>query len=653
DRKQFEQPPEETSRLASAGDALREPADLAVPIPSSRWRMLAEQSRPLRPMPKDLDALWESAGAQLTLLLPRYMRCRRRAARVLRLEKGYADMADAALREAALNLRAIFRRGREKPADVFHGFAVVRETARRVLGMQAYPVQVAAATALFDGCIAEVATGEGKTLLATLPATLFGWRGRGCHVVTVNDYLAKRDAEWMSDVYRACGLTVSHVEGEMDPAARRVAYAADITYLTNKEVCADFLRDRLVLGRQRNLTSSLLAKMVSGGAAGHDRLVMRGLACAIIDETDSVLIDESVTPLIISGDAPNAEQVDVYGQAAQIATQLEIDKDFKLNQRHREADLTSRGKRHIAKLTEQFGGLWTGARRREEFVLQALSARYFFIRDQQYVVEDGKVVIVDEFTGRLMRDRTWRDGLHQAVEAKEQLEVQPPKTTYARISFQRFFRQYRKLCGMTGTAYESRHELWRIYRTPLVRVPTHRKCKRRLRADRVFATQEAKYKAAVQEVEAMHKKGRAVLVGTTSVEESEKLSGMLNKRALEHDVLNAVRHAEEAAIVAEAGKAGRITVATNMAGRGTDIKLDKTVRNHGGLHVIATNRHASGRVDRQLFGRAGRQGDPGSAAVFVSLQDELIKRYAPKWAVRLLRVASFGKPERYSMLARP
>ena len=569
------------------------------------------------------------------------MRFLRRADRVLALEKDYRDLGSGRLREAAAEMRDRFRRGGATDEVLERAYALVREVARRQTGMSIFRVQVAGALALQAGCIAEMATGEGKTLSATLPATIEGWRGKGCHVVTHNDYLATRDADWMGKVYRFCGLRVAAVEQGMKPPERREAYQADITYCTNKEVTADFLRDRLALGRLQGLPSALMAKIAEGAGSGTDRLVQRGLHFAIVDEADSILIDEAVTPLIISGEAPNLEQVEAFQQAAHLAAQLVPsgrDPEFRVNRRYREVDLTDAGKDRLEELAGDLGGVWAGARRREELVTQALTAREFYLRDKQYIVdEEEKVVIVDEFTGRLMPDREWRDGLHQAVSAKEEVEVQPPKDTYARVSFQRFFRLYRKLAGMTGTAAEAWREFWQIYHAPVVTIPTNRPCIRKVLPDRVYATEEAKWKGIVEEIRRLHETGRPILVGTRSVGASERVSQLLTDLGLEHQVLNAVRHREEAQVTAAAGQPGKITVATNMAGRGTDIRLGAGVADLGGLHVLATERHEAGRIDRQLFGRSARQGDPGSAQAVVSLEDELVRRHAPHLAASLRR----------------
>jgi len=596
-------------------------------------------ARPTRgeELPKGADAVWNVAAGYAARLRPRQRDVLRRAEAVVALEKQFEHLADARLREQAQELRDVFRVGRETPDVLARAFALVREVARRQIDEKPFPVQVAGAFAIEAGGIVEMATGEGKTLAATMPATIAGWRGLGCHVITVNDYLARRDAEWMGRIYGFCGLSVAHIEQEMPPVERRKAYGADITYCTNKEVTADFLRDRLALGRLGNLSAALLAKIVDGSGRGTDRVVQRGLHCAIVDEADSVLIDEAVTPLIISGDAPNPEQVEAFRQASSFASELETPRDYRVNHRHREVDLTPQGKNRLGELTEHLGGIWSGARRREELVLQALTAHEFYVRDKQYVVDDNKVVIVDEFTGRLMPDRTWRDGLHQAIEAKETIKINAPKDTYARVSFQRFFRMYRKLSGMTGTADEAWREFWQIYRLPVVVIPTNRPCIRKELPDRVFATEAAKWSAVVNEIETLHRSGRPLLVGTRSVRASEHLSGLLAAEGLDHEVLNAVRHAEEARIVASAGVRDKITVATNMAGRGTDIKLGSSVTQPGGLHVIATERHETGRIDRQLFGRSARQGDPGSAQAIVCLDDELMRRHAPHMSAALRR----------------
>ena len=589
---------------------------------------MLEQSISSKPLPTGLDAAWDTCAGLISRLIPRSRRFLQRADKVLAHEKHFSKLSDAKLRASAGELREIFRCGRDGPSELERAFAVVREAAFRRIGERPFPVQIAGAFALESGCVVEMATGEGKTLTATMPATIAGWRGRGCHIVTVNDYLAKRDAQWMGAIYRFCGLRAAHIEQQMPPADRRDAYAADVTYCTNKEVTADFLRDRLVLGRLRGLSSVLLAEIVAGSRHVTDRLLQRGLNCTIVDEADSILVDEAVTPLIISGPAPNPEQVAAFCEASDIAARLTPQVDYRVNARYREIEITPDGRIRLSEMSAAMGSLWTGSRRCEEMVIQALTARELYIKDKHYVLDDGKVVIVDEFTGRLMPDRSWRDGLHQAVEAKESVEVNPPKDTYARISFQRFFRMYSKLAGMTGTATEAGAEFWQIYHLPVAVIPTNQPCIRKNLPNIILPTESAKWKRIVSEISRINKTGRPILIGTRSVKASEQLSELLKDQNLDHQVLNAVRHREEAQIVARAGQRGKITVATNMAGRGTDIKLGRGIAELGGLGVIAAERNESARIDRQLFGRCARQGDPGSAQAIISLDDEFVRRYA-------------------------
>ena len=604
-------------------------------IPSPIWRML-EQRMSLEPLPKGLDAAWDVGVGLADRFVPRRKRFLRQAERILAIEKQFSELTDAKLHQAAADMREIFRCGRDGQSDLERAFALVREVGFRQIGEKPFEVQVAGALALNAGCVAEMATGEGKTLTATMPVTIAGWRGRGCHVITVNDYLARRDAEWMGRIYRFCSLSVSFIEQQMSPEKRRQAYMADITYCTNKEVTADYLRDRLVLSGSSGLCSTLLDEIVTGTKVT-GRLVQRGLNCGLVDEADSILVDEAVTPLIISGEGGNPEQIESFSQAAKIAGRLEPDVDYTVNLQHREIELTRQGKANLVKFATEFGGLWKGSRRCLELINQALTAKELYLLDKHYVIEDDKIVIVDEFTGRMMPDRTWRDGLHQAVEAKEEVEINPPKDTYARISFQRFFRMYRKLAGMTGTASEASSEFWQIYHLPVVSIPTNRPCIRTNLPTIVLPTESAKWARIVHEIRSVHDTGRPILVGTRSVRASEHLSELLKAENLSHQVLNAVYHKEEAGIVAQAGQHGNITVATNMAGRGTDIKLGRGIAQLGGLHVIAAEPNESARIDRQLYGRGARQGDPGSAQGIFSLEDEVVSRYAKNLSAYLRR----------------
>jgi preprotein translocase subunit SecA len=412
-----------------------------------------------------------------------------------------------------------------------------------------------------------------------------------------------------------------------------------VTYVTSKELLADFLRDRLRLGRLQDPARRLIRRMLQPRLENQDGLVLRGLHTAIVDEADSVLIDEAVTPLIISASHKNDSLREAAQRAREIIGGLQPEMDYRANARYKEIELTKTGLQKLVEQAARLPGLWRGHDRRLELVVQALVAREFFHRDKQYIVEDDKVVIVDEFTGRPMPQRTWQAGIHQAVEAKEGLSVSDPMETVARLSFQRFFRCFHKLSGMTGTAQEAARELWQIYGLPVMAIPPNRPCVRAQWPDRFFLTETAKWEAMVDEIERLHATGRPLLIGTRSVQASEHLWQLLTVRGLESKVLNATRLQEEAATIAVAGERGRITIATNMAGRGTDIKLGRGVAPLGGLHVIASERHESGRVDRQLFGRSGRQGDPGSAQAFVSLDDELVRRYLSGPAQRTLDLA--------------
>ena len=485
-------------------------------------------------------------------------------------------------------------------------FAVVREAASRVLGERHYDVQIIGGAALHLGKIAEMKTGEGKTLVATLPVYLNALAGKGVHVITVNDYLAKRDAEWMAQVYNFLGLTVGVVLHGMDHGEKKEAYAADITYGTNNEFGFDYLRDNMAQSKETQ--------------------VQRGLSFAIVDEVDSILIDEARTPLIIS--APDAESTTHYKQFAMVAPQLEKDVDYTVDEKARTALLAEPGVDKIQKLLGVEDIYESGNIVYAHHIEQALRANALYKRDVDYVVKDGEVVIVDEFTGRLMPGRRYAEGLHQAIEAKEGVEIQRESKTLATITFQNYFRLYDKLGGMTGTAKTEEEEFWKIYGLEVVVIPTNRPIARQDMNDRIYANEQAKYRAVVEEIKERHATGQPVLVGTIAIEKSELLSNMLRVDGVKHEVLNAKQHEREAEIVADAGKTGAVTIATNMAGRGTDIKLDEAAREAGGLHVIGTERHESRRIDNQLRGRSGRQGDPGSTLFFVSMEDDLMRLFS-------------------------
>lgn len=542
--------------------------------------------------------------------------------------KRWSEMSDHDLAERLREFKTQFRRGGKQAAEsVPEALGAIREVSDRKVGLRPFPAQLAGALALHRGFLAEMATGEGKTLVAGLAAVLAGWTRRPCHIITVNDYLVRRDEEWIKPIYQFCGVSVGYVTGDMKPAERRKEYGFDVTYTTSKEALADFLRDRLQLGSMVDPTRQLLRTMVSPQNAASDGLVMRGLDTAIVDEADSILIDEAVTPLIISTSRKNEELREASLIANEIVSDLQPGVDYESDTRYREARLTAVGIEKLRIRCETYTGLWRGSDRRVDLIRQALMAREFFLNGKQYVLQNGRVVIVDEFTGRPMPQRSWRQGLHQAVEAKEGLSLSDPAETIARLSFQRYFRLYRRLSGMTGTAREASEEFWQIYKLPVVRIPTNKPCIREQWPDRIFADENAKFEAIAQDVEEQHKTGRPILIGTRNVTTSERVASLLDQRGLSYHLLNATRLQEEANIIARAGEKNQITIATNMAGRGTDIKLGTGMAEIGGLHVIATERHESGRVDRQLFGRSGRQGDPGSAQAYVSFEDELLRRY--------------------------
>jgi preprotein translocase subunit SecA len=568
--------------------------------------------------------------------------------RFLRLVESQANslagLQDAQLKALVPPLRQQLQGEGLQDALIARAFAIVREVATRRLGMRPFDVQLIGGRVMLDGKVAEMETGEGKTLTATLPACAAALAGIPVHIVTVNDFLVLRDAAWMNPLYTFLGLTVGTITEGMAPDERRRAYACHVTYGTNKQVVFDYLRDRLMLGRGTSPIHSKMESLYADKARVRGPL-LRGLCFVIVDEADSILVDEARTPLIISSKADPMHEEQVYAEAMAIARQLTSGLDFSLQPRRHEVELSERGKRRLAELARPYGDVWMGPRRREELARRALSALHLFHRDKQYLVRGDKIQIVDEYTGRVMADRSWERGLHQMIEAKEGVPITGQQETLARISYQRLFRRYLRVAGMTGTAREVGRELWSVYRLPVVTIPTHRPARRRILQERVFAQSAAKWQAVVASVREIQATGRPVLIGTRSVAASEHLSGLLQAADIAHQVLNARQDQEEAAIVARAGESGRVTVATNMAGRGTDIRLAPEVVELGGLHVIATERHDAGRIDRQLLGRCGRQGDPGTFQVFGALDDELVRDHFTRHTRTLLAaLGRGGKP---------
>ena len=547
-------------------------------------------------------------------------------ARVASVEGKFRGQGKDELLEQARELKKHLRRDGLRDDLVAQAFALVRETAERTLGMRHFDVQLIGGWILLNGMVAEMETGEGKTLTATLPACTAALAGIPVHIITVNDYLVERDYELMKPVYEALGITVAAVTANMDHHSRQAAYASDVVYCTNKTVVFDYLRDRILLGSSSSSLHLQLEKIYGTGTRIR-RLLLRGLSFAIVDEADSVLVDEARIPLIISAEASSYDEALVARQALNMAGQLDAGIDFNLIRSEHRVKLTEAGHQRMAELCEELGGVWAGTLRREELLTQALTAIYLFNRDEHYLVRDGKIQVIDEFTGRVMADRSWGQGLHQLIETKEGCAITARREPLARISYQRFFRRYMHLSGMTGTAAEVMRELGSIYNLAVVRVPTHRPSRRICHRDRIFRTEQEKWQCIAGRVAELHTRGVPVLLGTRSVASSEIASSALAERGLEHKTLNAKQDHEEAEIVACAGELGRITIATNMAGRGTDIKLGPGVQELGGLHVILSERHEAGRIDRQLAGRGARQGDPGSFEAILSLEDSLMLPY--------------------------
>ena len=547
-----------------------------------------------------------------------------------RHERKMRAATDAELLGLSRDMRVRLRReGFARPL-VGAAFALVRETASRTQGQRHYGAQLMGGLALLQGKLVEMATGEGKTVTATLPASVVALAGQPVHIITVNDYLAQRDAEEMGPIYRFLGLTVGCVSQGMPAAERRQAYARSITYCSNKELAFDYLRDRVAVAQRRSRLHFSLERL-RGGGAREERLVLRGLHYGIVDEADSVFIDDARTPLILSSVHDSVDEREVCDEALELAAQLAPANDFATHLAEREILLTRAGRARVTELSAGREGVWTSARAREELVTQALSAITLFRRDQHYIVADGKVQIVDESTGRVMPDRSWERGLHQLIEAKEGCESTSRHETLARLTYQRLFRRYLRLAGMSGTAKEVAREIKQVYSLDVVRIPLNRPSRRRNLPSRIYLTRAEKWRAVVYAVERRAvQAGRPVVIGTRSVQASEEISSELTKRGIEHALLNAKQDKDEAVIIGKAGEPGRVTVATNMAGRGTDIRLGLDVAERGGLHVILTEFHESRRIDRQFFGRCARQGDPGSCEAIVSLEDEIYAMFAQK-----------------------
>lgn len=583
------------------------------------------------------NSFWDKCADTVMALTRQYFHARtRHYSKVISKINHYAHdldrLSDAELNTKLQELRKrLFAKGLGDNR-VFEAFAIIREVADRQLGLRYHDVQLIGGWCMLRGNIAEMETGEGKTLTATLPACIAALAGIPVHIVTVNDFLVTRDAQWMHPIYKALGLSVGTITEKLNLAQRRAAYQCDVVYCTNKQIVFDYLKDRLLLDLD-NRDLHLRLESLYKKEPRSEKLLMRGLCFAIVDEADSVLVDEARTPLIISSSNKIEQEEEIYKIAIKVAKRLSLPRDFTVDTKARHIDITDFGRAQIATLTQKYGGIWKGENRRTELVHQALSALHLYVLDKHYLVTEGRVQIIDEYSGRVMGDRAWERGLHQMVETKEGCQISGRQETLARMSYQKYFRRYLHLAGMTGTAKEVAGELSSVYHLKVNRIPTNKKVNRIALREQVFVHSEDKWLKIIEHVKNLHAIGRPILIGTRTVGQSEYLSELLTQEGLEHSVLNARQDQEEANIISVAGQRGRITVATNMAGRGTDIKLPSDVVELGGLHVIATERHDAGRIDRQLFGRCGRQGDPGSYQAIVSLDDEIHSG----WFVKVLR----------------
>jgi len=523
--------------------------------------------------------------------------------------------------------------------NIIQSFALIRELSSRTLGMKHYDVQIMGAWVMINGMLAELKTGEGKTLTATLVAGTSALAGTPTHILTVNDYLATRDAELMAPLYSALGITVGIATDKQTDDERRVAYDCDVTYCTGKQIAFDYLRDRITLKNNDSQLHLQLAQL-SDELGQTKRLFLKGLCFAIIDEADSILADDALNPLVIAHEKISQEQETTYQQVLSISRELDIDLDFLVNKKNHTVKLTKTGTIKIKEMGELHGGIWKGEKRRKHLIQLGLSAIYLYEKNKHYLVEDNKVVIIDQNTGRLMQDRTWEYGLHQMVESKEGCPLTGQKNTLAKLTFQSFFRRYLKLSGMSGTLMDLRKELHHTYGIGIVGIPSNRESQREILPTRLFVTEEEKRLACVNSVKAVHEQGRPVLIGSRTILEADKISALLSKNGLDHQVLNAKHTQYEAEIIATAGNCGSIIVATNVAGRGTDIVLDEKSKEFGGLHVIVVEQNDARRIDYQLFGRCARQGDPGSTEMLLSLEDTIMVQFYPKWFLGLLTTMS-------------
>lgn len=630
----------QTTHPQGDGESLWLGGGAGVTTPTERLAVL------LAHRPEPVSSWLDNAGYRLATVWRRRhdptKALRMRAEAIVEQTRLHSHDDDEALR---LHLRELVQAcrlagassGSASQFDEDSALAGVLLAVERTLGFKPYVEQVMGALALLEGQMAEMATGEGKTLTAAMAAIAAAWRGLPCHVVTANDYLARRDAELGQPLFAFCHLSAASLDGDMPPTAREAAHRHDIVYSTAKELLADHLRDGLALGKTPSGTRMALNAARQGGRGDGPDVVMRGIFQVIVDEADSVLIDEAVTPLIISTQRPDDFLDQAAQEAVRLSRQLKVGIDFRLERALRHVELTPHGRQRLQQMTHDLAPFWRHRDRARELVEMALFATELMSRDQHYVVEDGKVILVDELTGRLALQRTLSLGMQQVLEASQGLTISSPTEVSARLSFQRFFRLFDRLGGMTGTAQEARSEFAAVYRLFTLRIPTHRPVCRSIWPTRVCSDEKAKFDAIAKSVFELLAAGRAVLVGMRSVRTSTALYEHLLacKPDLQVQLLHAIHHAQESAIVAQAGRDGALTIATNMAGRGTDIKLEESVRASGGLHVIIGESNDYERIDRQLVGRCARQGDPGSVQRFIAFDEEVVRRFAPAWLRRL------------------
>ncbi len=558
---------------------------------------------------------------------------------VNQFSEAFLELNEHEVNHTILELKYLLSRDGFIPPHCAKAFALIKEVSGRVIGLRHFDSQLRGGWVILQGRLAEMQTGEGKTLTATLAAATAALAGVPTHVITVNEYLSERDAEVMRPLYEALGLRVGFVGARMSPVEKKENYDKDITYCTNNQVAFDYLRDQMTMGQKKGKLGRSFDKY--NQKFNKQPIMLRGLCFAIVDEADSVLIDEARTPLVIAKDHNNPIQQTVYKEALQVARKLHVNVDFKIDRSLGTSVLTKKGMKTVQTLTEHLSNLWSSANHRNTLMMQALNAIYLYLRDEQYLVKDDRVHIIDSNTGRLMSDRSWERGLHQMIECKENCLISGLKETLARLTYQRFFRRYLRLSGMSGTVREVEDELIYVYNLNVVTVKTHKPCLRTSLGDVTYKTMAQKNDAVLSRILEIHKTGRPVLVGTCSVGDSELLGDLLTDNQIPHQILNAQHDDIEASIIEKAGEYGAVTIATNMAGRGTDIKISEEVSKLGGLHVLATEKNELGRVDRQLYGRCARQGDPGSYECIASLDDSFFVHTFPLWTLKIVRAFGF------------